>query len=153
MAPQQMVKAINHQGSHSTNSIEIGCLAHFAGSRRGRFEERRFDGISQIGEPGEDEVAALVREVLEETGLVVAPDAVGPLQWTQESTFEFRSVRRWSRCHGRVVRLPDPGAAAAPVLTSVPFASMNSIRVEASRLPSRSTEALAVKRGPMAGRR
>ena len=68
-------------------------------------------------EPGEDEVDALVREVLEETGLVVDPAAVGPLQWTQESTFEFRSVRRWARCHGRVVRLPDPAAAAAPVLT------------------------------------
>ncbi len=68
-------------------------------------------------EPGEDEVAALVREVLEETGLVVDPAAVGPLQWTQESTFLFRSVRRFSRCHGRLVRLPDPGAAAAPVLT------------------------------------
>jgi 8-oxo-dGTP pyrophosphatase MutT (NUDIX family) len=68
-------------------------------------------------EPGEDEVDALVREVLEETGLVVEPGAVGPLQWTQESTFEFRSVRRWSRCHGRLVRLPEPGAAAAPVLT------------------------------------
>ena len=68
-------------------------------------------------EPDEDEVEALVREVLEETGLVVDPSAVGPLQWTQESTFLFRSVRRWSRCHGRVVRLPDPAAAAAPVLT------------------------------------
>ena len=68
-------------------------------------------------EPGEDEVDALVREVLEETGLVVDRAAVGPLQWTQESTFLFRSVRRFSRCHGRVVRLPDPGAAAAPVLT------------------------------------
>ncbi len=68
-------------------------------------------------EPGEDEVQALVREVLEETGLVVDPAAVGPLQWTQESTFLFRSVRRFSRCHGRLVRLSDPGAAAAPVLT------------------------------------
>ena len=68
-------------------------------------------------EPGEDEVDALVREVLEETGLVVDPAAVGPLQWTQESTFVFRSVRRWSRCHGRLVRLPDPESAAAPVLT------------------------------------
>ena len=68
-------------------------------------------------EPGEDEVDALVREVLEETGLVVDPAAVGPLQWTQESTFVFRSVRRYGRCHGRVVHLPDPAAAAAPVLT------------------------------------
>ncbi len=68
-------------------------------------------------EPGEDEVAALVREVLEETGLVVDPADVGPLQWTQESTFVFRSVRRWARCHGRLVRLPEPGAAATPVLT------------------------------------
>ncbi len=47
-------------------------------------------------EPGEDEVDALVREVLEETGLAVDPSAVGPLQWTQESTFLFRSVRRCS---------------------------------------------------------
>jgi len=68
-------------------------------------------------EPGEDEVAALVREVLEETGLVVDPAAVGPLQWTQESTFLFRSVRRYARCQGRLVRLADAGAAAAPVLT------------------------------------
>jgi 8-oxo-dGTP pyrophosphatase MutT (NUDIX family) len=68
-------------------------------------------------EPGEDEVDALVREVLEETGLAVDPAAVGPLQWTQESTFLFRSVRRWSRCHGRVVRLPEAGPAVAPVLT------------------------------------
>jgi hypothetical protein len=28
-----------------------------------------------------------------------------------------RSVRRWSRCHGRVVRPARPGAAATPVLT------------------------------------
>ena len=68
-------------------------------------------------EPGEDEVHALVREVLEETGLVVDPAAVGPLQWTQESTFLFRSVRRFSRWHGRGVRLPEPGSADAPVLT------------------------------------
>ena len=68
-------------------------------------------------EPGEGEVDALVREVLEETGLAVEPSAVGPLQWTQDSTFLFRSVRRWSRCHGRVVRLGDPSAAAATVLT------------------------------------
>ena len=68
-------------------------------------------------EAGEEEVAALVREVLEETGLVVDPAAVGPLQWTQESTFLFRSVRRFTRCHGRVVRLTSTGDAATPVLT------------------------------------
>ena len=65
-------------------------------------------------EPGEGEVDALVREVLEETGLAVEPSAVGPLQWTQDSTFLFRSVRRWSRCHGRVVRVQ--GEQAVPTL-------------------------------------
>jgi 8-oxo-dGTP pyrophosphatase MutT (NUDIX family) len=59
-------------------------------------------------EPGEDEVDALVRELLEETGLVVDRSTVGPVLWTQESTFEFRGTRHWSRCHGRVVRTtPD----------------------------------------------
>ena len=64
-------------------------------------------------EPGEDEVTATVREVLEETGLVVDPAAVGPLVWTQESTFLHRGERRWTRCHGRVVRM-DATPEAAP---------------------------------------
>ena len=55
-------------------------------------------------EAGEDEVDALVRELLEETGLVVDRSTVGPLLWTQESTFQFRGTRHWTRCHGRVVR-------------------------------------------------
>ena len=67
-------------------------------------------------EPGEDEVDALVREVLEETGLQVGPDAVGPLVWTQESTFLHRGQRRWARCHGRVVRV-SPGTPTALALT------------------------------------
>ena len=67
-------------------------------------------------EPGEDEVDALVREVLEETGLAVGPDAVGPLLWTQESTFQHRGERRWTRCHGRVARVAA-GAPAALALT------------------------------------
>ena len=57
-------------------------------------------------EPGEDEVDALVRELLEETGLAVDRSAVGPLAWTQESTFLFRGSRHWTRCHGRVVQAP-----------------------------------------------
>jgi len=68
-------------------------------------------------EPGEDEVDALVREVREETGLTVSRAQVGPLQWTQDATFLFRSVRRRTRCHARLVRLPAPAAAIAPVLT------------------------------------
>ena len=67
-------------------------------------------------EQGEDEGDALVREVLEETGLAVDRDAVGPLLWTQESTFQFRGSRRWSRCHGRVVRV-SAGQLAPRALT------------------------------------
>lgn len=67
-------------------------------------------------EPGEDEVEALVREMLEETGLSVAVDDVGPLVWTQESTFLHRGERRFSRCHGRVVRV-TPGTEVALALT------------------------------------
>ena len=67
-------------------------------------------------EPGEDEVDALLREVLEETGLAIDRDAVGPLIWTQESTFLHRGERRYSRCHGRVVRT-SADATAAPALT------------------------------------
>lgn len=66
-------------------------------------------------EPGEHEVDALVREVLEETGLVVSPSDVGPLVWTQESTFLHRGRRRVTRCTGRVVRV-DPGTAGQPSL-------------------------------------
>ena len=67
-------------------------------------------------EAGEDEVDALRREVLEETGLVVDRDAVGPLVWTQESTFLHRGERRFTRCHGRVVRTSAQDAAQ-PALT------------------------------------
>ena len=67
-------------------------------------------------EPGEDEVTALVREVLEETGIAVGPGDVGPLVWTQESTFLHRGERRYTRCHGRVVRV-TPAATVALALT------------------------------------
>jgi 8-oxo-dGTP pyrophosphatase MutT (NUDIX family) len=67
-------------------------------------------------EPGEDEVSATVREVLEETGLAVDPACVGPLVWTQESTFLHRGERRFTRCHGRVVRV-SPGSPADVALT------------------------------------
>ena len=67
-------------------------------------------------EPGEAEVDAVVRELLEETGLAVEPAAVGPLVWTQESTFRHRGERRYARCHGYVVRV-RPGTVAELALT------------------------------------
>ncbi|MBC7374127.1 MAG: NUDIX domain-containing protein [Frankiales bacterium] len=67
-------------------------------------------------EDGENEVDALVREVLEETGLSVDPTAVGPLVWTQDSTFTWRGERHVVRCHGRVVRVTEL-TATSPVLT------------------------------------
>jgi len=67
-------------------------------------------------EPGEDEVDATVREVLEETGLAVDAAAIGPLVWTQESTFLHRGERRYARCHGRVVHV-TPGELAQVALT------------------------------------
>lgn len=50
---------------------------------------------------------ALVREVREETGLRIDPAAVGPRQWTQDSTFTHRGTRRYARCHGYLVRVTD----------------------------------------------
>lgn len=65
---------------------------------------------------GEDGAATAAREVREETGLTVERADVGPLVWTQESTFLHRAQRRFARCHGRVVRVADPDAVGAPAL-------------------------------------
>ena len=62
-------------------------------------------------EPGETEVQALVREVREETGLRIEPADIGPLQWTQDSTFTHNGTRRFARCHGYVVAVTDTAAA------------------------------------------
>lgn len=74
-------------------------------------------------EPGEGEVEALVREVREETGLVVAPEQVGPLAWTQDSSFEHRSAHHVSRCHGRVVKV----AATTPAEQSLTVEEQDTI--------------------------
>ena len=68
-------------------------------------------------EDGESEVEALVREAFEETGLRVLAADVGPLVWTQDSTFTWRGERHLTRCHGRVVVVRDT-RAAAPLLTA-----------------------------------
>jgi 8-oxo-dGTP pyrophosphatase MutT (NUDIX family) len=66
-------------------------------------------------EPGEDGVAATVREVLEETGLDVDPALVGPVQWTQTASFLWRGAQHLQQHEGRVARLrvlPEEGSTA-----------------------------------------
>jgi 8-oxo-dGTP pyrophosphatase MutT (NUDIX family) len=77
-----------------------------------RWQELPGGGI----EPGEDAVQAGVREVLEETGVVVPPEAVGPLLWTQVASFTWRRARHVALHEARVARLPGP-----PVLAPVAF--------------------------------
>jgi 8-oxo-dGTP pyrophosphatase MutT (NUDIX family) len=45
-------------------------------------------------EAGESYVDAVVRELAEETGLLVGPEAVGPALWTRTATFNRRRVAR-----------------------------------------------------------
>jgi 8-oxo-dGTP pyrophosphatase MutT (NUDIX family) len=75
-------------------------------------------------EPGEDEVAAAVREVAEETGVHVPVGLVGPLQWTQDSTFRFRGRRHWTRCHGYLARLSERPVPGPAVLTEAERGSL-----------------------------
>ncbi len=59
-------------------------------------------------EAGEDGVQAAVREVREETGVLVPPEVVGPLQWTQQAAFTWVGRRHVALHEGRVARLPGP---------------------------------------------
>lgn len=45
-------------------------------------------------DPGETYLEAAVRELREETGIVIAPDGVGPPLWRRISSFIFRGERR-----------------------------------------------------------
>ena len=68
-------------------------------------------------EAGEDAVQAAVREVLEETGVRVPPDVVGPLLWTQDAAFTWRRARHRAHHEARVARLPGPPETEPVVLT------------------------------------
>ncbi len=73
-------------------------------------------------EAEEDEIDAVVREVAEETGLTVDAADVGPLLWTQDSTYTWLGVRRWARCHGRVVAAHGAAGVAAGAAVAAPLA-------------------------------
>lgn len=60
-------------------------------------------------DPGETHVEAAVRELREETGIVIDPADVGPPLWRRTATFRFRDRRRLQ--HEVVVEVRLPGAA------------------------------------------
>ena len=45
-------------------------------------------------EPGETYRQAAARELLEETGLQVGPETIGPAAWRRSATFRYRGTRR-----------------------------------------------------------
>ena len=68
-------------------------------------------------EPGEDAVTATVREVREETGVVLDPALVGPLQWTQRAGFRWRGEDHVADHEGRLARLDGTPETVAQELT------------------------------------
>jgi 8-oxo-dGTP pyrophosphatase MutT (NUDIX family) len=52
---------------------------------------------------------AAVREIREETGMVVGPDQIGPPTWRRTASFRHRATRRLQHEVIAVVRLAEPG--------------------------------------------
>jgi 8-oxo-dGTP pyrophosphatase MutT (NUDIX family) len=60
-------------------------------------------------DPGETYLEAVIRELAEEAGLVVAPAQVGAPGWRRSATYEYRGERRISHEVIVPVRLTIPG--------------------------------------------
>lgn len=60
-------------------------------------------------DPGETHLDAAVRELREETGIVVAPSQVGPPTWRRRASFIHRRLRHVQDEVVVAVRLPGPG--------------------------------------------
>lgn len=60
---------------------------------------------------GETYVDAAIRELREETGIVVAPPQVGPPTWRRSASFRYRDHRRLQHEVVVAVRLTDAGPA------------------------------------------
>jgi 8-oxo-dGTP pyrophosphatase MutT (NUDIX family) len=59
-------------------------------------------------EPGESHMQALIRELHEETGIIVAADQIQPPSWRRTVLYDYRGSRRLQRETISAVRLPGP---------------------------------------------
>ncbi|MGH3660515.1 MAG: NUDIX hydrolase [Micromonosporaceae bacterium] len=60
-------------------------------------------------DPGETYLQAAVRELREETGIVITPDQVGPASWRRSATYRYRRERRLQHEVVATARLSGPG--------------------------------------------
>lgn len=79
-------------------------------------------------EAGEDPVTATVREVREETGVLVDPGLVGPVQWTQTAAFSFRGRDSVVVHEGRLARLTAPAETGPAALTAAEVGNVLAVR-------------------------